>query len=953
MNQKINELLKEYTKKENDYKKAYSAFKDFIEDLLNKHGFDYQVLKSRIKSKDSFENKIKNLKNTPSSLNGVDDLLGFRIIFYLRSDIQNFSNLLRNQNDINITKYNLRFSEDNYTATHFVIDFEEYEYKFELQLTTCLYDAWAHINHSCVYKPGSHTVKNDLGMLKKIGNHMKTTMKEHIHRAQLDLDFIVDITEKFRNGQEILHIGLFEELKNETNANIILNRVECIHELLTEVKCKPPKNLNILQVLKNIIERVYSLDYPEIETPLGFLLKKTPKDLIEACLNVASLVQIMFQYPEDFFTLIEDVLDNNKDKIEILKKAIGVGDLFSKYKYYRLKQIGYQPQLFCLQRIEAWSSSHRLKRLDFLIKIISNILDTAFSESELTEYDKCTLTHGALNPCESLIQIRERAINILFDLFRTQPNYIVRQKLLSTIEDATKLPNFYYEDGLITIIESNTRRILNFYIELWGELELDIMFTIHLQIDWMVQRFPNIFNKEFERIKMSLKNNYIYQIFFVIFGYHKRSMKFDDYCNDKFNTYIDNISHKTLSKWIEIFESILKNIGHRDKDFSGFGILLYNLAIKKPKIGLLILKQHKRVIEPFIERLILGLWRSSEKNALKKELRELIKNKKHCREIAHVLTNVDDFDIRVAQSIFSVFKNSNDIVGLNHLLVSLYVSNKKSKTIQILFNNVIEILSQYGETEWVKYCWAKDSILIKALDEDGIALVFENLVKVKIIDYEVEYLLLPIAKKSPLSTIKFFRKRIDYKQSLFNKSELWYEDVPLNFQLLNGPFKNNAEVVIPEILNWFNSEDLLIHKAQRLLQIIFPELHPILETKIEGLIEERKIENVLDILKSYGGTMIVHNVCKRIIEKVNLTKEIKSKLFDLLSFPEKKVMIGEYGTVEHYESKKEEIKSWKDDKTNKIKKFVEEYEGYLNKKITDENNNVFIRIESLKRNFEF
>ena len=633
----------------------------------------------------------------------------------------------------------------------------------------------------------------------------------------------------------------------------------------------------------------------------------------------------------------------------------------SEYKYHCLKQIGYQPQLFCLQRIETWSSSDRLKRLDFLIQIISNILDTTFSGSELTEYDKVTWIHGALNPSETLSQIRERAINILFDVFRLQPDYIVRQKLLSTIEDATKLPfNCGYKDDLITIIESNTRRVLSFYVELWDELELDLMFTIHRQIDWMAQCFPDIFNKEFECIKTSLKNNDLYQIFFVVFGYQKagfRSMKYDEmdaYCNDKFNAYIDNISHKTLSKWIGIFELILKNIGQRYGEFFGFGRLLYELAIKKPKIGLLLLKQHKHVIEPFIESLVLGLWVSTEKNALKKELREFIKNKKYCREIAYVLTRVDDFDIRIAQSIFSVLKNSSDLVALNHLLASLYTSNRKSKPIQALFKSVMTSLTQHGETEWVKYCWTRDSILIEALDEGGIALIFENLLQAQRIDYEAEHLLLPIAKKSPLDTIKFFRKRIHYKQSLSKKSEWRYDAVPFNFQLLNGPFKNNAEIIIPEILTWFDSEDwLLTHEAQRLLYIIFSEFHPILKKSIESLIEKSKIEIVIDILKSYGGTTVVHDVCKRIITKATLTKKLKGQLFSLLSFPESKVMQGEYGTVNHYLSKKEEIKLWKTDTDKKILSFVGDYEVYLDQQIVYERKYAFRRKELNKKSFEF
>ena len=70
--------------------------------------------------------KINKLKNIPSSLKAVDDLLGFRIIFYLSAEIRNFANLLQDQNGIKITKHNERFGEDDYSATHFIIDFNPF-----------------------------------------------------------------------------------------------------------------------------------------------------------------------------------------------------------------------------------------------------------------------------------------------------------------------------------------------------------------------------------------------------------------------------------------------------------------------------------------------------------------------------------------------------------------------------------------------------------------------------------------------------------------------------------------------------------------------------------------------------------------------------------------------------------------------------------------------------------
>jgi ppGpp synthetase/RelA/SpoT-type nucleotidyltranferase len=956
----IEKLMKKYDDQQQYYETAFSDFKKFLEELLNNNNVDFQCMKSRIKSRESFKNKVRTL-DTPKNLKGIDDLLGFRIIFYLSEEIWKFKNLLQTQGDIEIIRCKERFSEDDYCATHLFIDFQKNVFKFELQLTTALYDAWAHINHTCVYKTKTDYKKNDPKILENIKNYMKTTMKEHFHSAQLDLDLIVNQTDNLKNGQEILHVGLLEKLQTETNANTILDQIENIHTLLTQVGYKLPKKLNVLPTLKNIIEKAYTLDYFEHETLIGFLPKKTPENLIEKCLNVSNSIQIKFQYSEEFFDIIESILDNNKTDNQILKKAIEIGSSISKYKYHCLKQIGYQPQWFCLLRIDAWSASEKLKRLDFLIQIISNILDSEFGGSQLVEYDKLTWIQGTLTPSDTLAQIRAKSINIIFNMFSSCLDFVVRQKLLSTLKNATKLPR-NYRDGLSNIIGSNIRNILNFYIDKTEGIELALMFEIHQQIDRVEIFFPKIFTTEIEKIKINLKNNETYQIFFIMYGYKKGtflSMKYDEmnaHCNEKIKTYVEDISLNSLPKWVDIFNLILINHKNRFSEFDGFNELLYQLSFNKPNIGLILLKEYESLISPFIRTLIRGLWKSKEKNTLKKELLNLIKAKKYCQEIAWVLQRIDDYDAQMAQYIFSALKDSDDMPALNQLLASLLCSNNKTNSTKLLFNKVLSKLTHHGETGWIKYSWSKDSSVIESLDEKGISLIFKNLLMAPEIDYEIEHFLLPIAIKSPLSIIKFFRERINYKYSSAKIYILEYTAIPYSLDLLKASFNSNPEVLIPELLTWTSSNGeyfSLIHEAKQLLYIIFKNIPPILEQHIETLIEKGKIENVIDIVSTYGGTTSLHNVCKRIISQSKLTKNIKTQLFSLLSFPENKVLQGEYGRVNHYQSKIVEIQNWANDPNKKIRSFSSEYITFLNLEISIEQKTAYRRVELNKKEFKF
>lgn len=61
---------------------------------------------------------------------------------------------------------------------------------------------------------------------------------------------------------------------------------------------------------------------------------------------------------------------------------------------------------------------------------------------------------------------------------------------------------------------------------------------------------------------------------------------------------------------------------------------------------------------------------------------------------------------------------------------------------------------------------------------------------------------------------------------------------------------------------------------------------------------------------------------------------------------------GEYGFVEAFKRKKEEIKSWKSDKSKKVQSFAEDYIDYLNKRIAYDKKRADENIELRKRHFE-
>ena len=122
------------------------------------------TIQSRIKSKDSIEEKLQRSGKTNSIANARDyllDIAGIRIICYFIDDIYNLASALKRQNDLIIIKerdYIACPKPNGYRSLHIVagipvycLDTMEY-FPVEVQLRTMSMDFWASMEHRVCYK---------------------------------------------------------------------------------------------------------------------------------------------------------------------------------------------------------------------------------------------------------------------------------------------------------------------------------------------------------------------------------------------------------------------------------------------------------------------------------------------------------------------------------------------------------------------------------------------------------------------------------------------------------------------------------------------------------------------------------------------------------------------------------------------------------------------------------
>ncbi len=161
----VNDLREKYKEKAIIYDTIADYMKIELEELLQKSNISYLTTTSRIKSFESFEEKIDRKKYS-NPFEQVEDFCGIRIICYYRSDVLKICKIIEEEFDVLEARNKedlLAVNEFGYRSFHMIakipisrsptlLDDSYSNFKFEIQIRTILMHAWAEIEHKLAYK---------------------------------------------------------------------------------------------------------------------------------------------------------------------------------------------------------------------------------------------------------------------------------------------------------------------------------------------------------------------------------------------------------------------------------------------------------------------------------------------------------------------------------------------------------------------------------------------------------------------------------------------------------------------------------------------------------------------------------------------------------------------------------------------------------------------------------
>ena len=724
-------------------------------------------------------------------------------------------------------------------------------------------------------------------------------------------------------------------------------------ELLKEYSHRVPKET--IAAVGTIIRSKHPLNpVIHVRSRLGRIKGKSHTALVLKCLEL--LDDIRYLEIKSVFPFLVQLASYPDDAVQ--SKSREVLKNLSQFNLFVLQKISYYPQGYLIDTFDKWSAKILALKSDNVIVVAEQLLQPSFEGHSMSDYKTFTIHQGPLIVNDDLKGIRRRTLNILKKMFLNTQDVQTKRQILQTMQGASQTPyQGDYGDDLKQMVIDDTNWLIDFYLKILPTASLEVIKQLEEQIHWFHRRFGQERHPRLTELKSAIEVNSEYDMFRVFVGYEYRIheeldwKEADRVRREKIQSFVDTLSPGNYPEWCQKILSVRSNYTSSDiGEFQYFGLFLFELGKQKPNIGLRLIFDNEKQLEPFLLHLLAGIWKSSLADRAKEIVSGWIAEGKYLSICAYIFDYIQEIDIGILQRVFVAASKNKDVTALYNIIGSIARNYDGSRTLRSLFMNTIKQFTKNHSFTWVNNLWFRHSSILENLDEKDFDLILKNLLLAPRIDYHSEEILSTIATKHPKKIINFFKNRVAIKASRKDVEER-YEAIPFTLHKLNISLQKHVKIVVREIFEWISSKNWLLEwEGSRFIQKIFSTFDPELEKELISLLKSgtsQDAEIVLRVLRGYEGEPFLHNTCKELIKQHPKDEKYHKEMFIVLS--QTGVVSGEYGFVEAYTQKKDEVQGWKQDKSLAVRDFASQYETYLDKLIAYEQKKADEDIELRKR----
>jgi len=734
--------------------------------------------------------------------------------------------------------------------------------------------------------------------------------------------------------------------KSKNNEDIYFNL-----ELIEQIAHQVPETT--VQIVSDIISKKQNLVSSKTIEGLGKVKGKSHKNLVYQCIELLDRIRYL-KIKEVIVLLIR--LSKYRDA-EISRKAKDVLIQLGAYDRLALENMGYFTQKIFLNYIVKFNKKSLQANWGVLLDVLQELLKPTFEGHAVESYRTVTLYSGSLHANEELIEIRNKSIQLLKKMYFIENRLKRKKSVLKVLQEASQVPfKKEYSKELKLLIIANTNKLLEFYMEIFPDAEMEIKKDIEEHKNWCISIFSKNRLNSIDKLELIIGSDEDYMLYRIFVGYDGRFSndlgwkEASELRNKEIQRMIGEITKENFSDWQKKILSIIKSYSSAEAgEYQHVGQFLDKLGMQKPEIANQLIEESPKELEPFLLNTILGIWKSNRRVMAIAQIRDWICKSKYLEVCAQVFYT-EPIEEELLREIFKTASTTKNVKALGYIIGAISRHYPESEHLKQLFVDAIRELTKCNDTWWTTFFWHREKdAIISLLSGEEVDIILDNLMLSKDVDYKIEEILSPIAEKYPCRVIAFFHRRVSESR---NREVLQYSAIPFEFHQLDKELSKHPGVVIKKILTWYEEEWVYKWEASRLIQRIFTRFNITLEKELLRLIstgskEEAKI--VLEILRAYEGNAYLHKVCKEFIKKYSKNQGYIQDMFVILS--QTGTVVGEYGFVEAYKRKKEDIQSWKVGRDRKVAHFVKEYEDYLDRRIAWEKKRSDERIELDKQRF--
>jgi len=996
--------LSEYKEKQELYARFAETVKKILLTAINSSpNYHLQQIQCRAKTIKSLEKRLIEQGNRDAdNIEEIrKDLAGCRIIFYYNDDVNMFlaSGIVRDnfkvhweQSRPHHPKEEITSANDYYTANHYIIELDDRraalpEYavfkalRCEIQIHTVLNHAWAETAHNIIYKPeasgfGSH-------ILKSIDMRLQKIMKDHLIPVGYEFQKVQHDYKRLLEGKELLGRDVKEEILASVSNNKrheILQRFRESTLPLYDSDYLKDEIATIIDIAKSAALSAQDIKPIDIETPFGSIPGKSFEDILEVSLSILNYIQYI-NVEDTFSCMVELYLtvsgEHNKDSIS---KAIGN---LVQYNLDVLQQAGLYVQDVVLAHLEKCNEETLIAIKKIVAKVCSTILSSSV-EGTSSNYKSITIKRGSLPANDAASNIRQRALALLMHIYSAEDEDNTKRLIISAFNAATRTPNIgNYKDGLLSIILRDSKEVVDFYTIIISFEKYELLESIEEDVCFLYRRSKDIIKTQkiedaecMERcrafiesaisFKNQLNNNQDFVIYKTLVGYESvfdeswdnpewKIRGADEYREQKIAEYANSITDENQEYWQKIILRCTETKSDDLATFPHFGKFLDLLAKQKPEFIFQILNHHEEQLSGFLGAILGGFLKGSAHDQALALMNKWADDGKHLYNCARIFEFYQPLDEPLLKKIFNKAIATNDAAALIKVMAATAKNySERNHLLTELFIPAIRALTSLRSTTWAFDFWYRKerSGIIAALDESGVDAVLENLHLIEEIDFQTEEILASIAHRFPKKVLAFFQTRLSTEKE-DGKRVNSFDAIPYSFHRLHEPLSTNPELVIDTISHWYDGDySFFIYRGAKLIHNIFPAFPVELESNLIKLVHSAQKDNlfiVMAVLRNYDGNPMIHNVCKELIKAL---PEDSDQLHEIMIILERTgVVSGEFGHVEAYKQKKQEIATWFEDSDKKVKKFTEKYISGLDKLILSEKRHAEESIELRKHQF--